>query len=214
MKKTGAFLFFLLVSVADLYAILVHNETIEFVAKPLLMVSLAILYLVSVTKPNFWYISALFFSFWGDSLLLFKDQYFVFGLASFLLAHVFFTTVSSSYLKRISKGKIISHSVPFLLFLVFLLWMISGNLGEMLLPVIVYGIVISVFGVVSFLVYTQEKSTENLWLFLGALIFIASDSVLAINKFYESQEIFGVIIMVTYIIAQFLICKAIISKSQ
>jgi len=95
-----------------------------------------------------------------------------------------------------------------------LLYLIYPNLEELLIPVIIYGIVISVFGVVAFLVYTNDKSIANSWLFLGALIFILSDSILAINKFSQSSEFLGIAIMITYIIAQYLICKVMIAKTK
>ena len=59
MKSTKiitASIFFLLVSVADIYAIVVGNQEIEMIAKPLITTSLVILYLLSVSKPNFWYV--------------------------------------------------------------------------------------------------------------------------------------------------------------
>ncbi|MBL4643249.1 MAG: hypothetical protein JKY44_06630, partial [Flavobacteriaceae bacterium] len=46
-----------------------------------------------------------------------------------------------------------------------------------------------------------------------AILFILSDSLIALNKFYEPNELYGVTIMITYIFAQFLICKAMIVKS-
>lgn len=213
-KIQAASILFLLISIADIYAILAENQVIEMIAKPLITTSLVVLYLLSVKKPNFWYVSALFFAFWGDVLLLFADRFFVLGLASFLLAHVIYIMISSRFLQKASITKIITHSLPFLIILAVLLYIIYPNLGELLIPVVVYGVVICVFGVVSFLVYSNEKSTENLWLFLGAVTFILSDSVLAINKFYEASEVLGITIMITYIIAQFLICKAMIVKDK
>lgn len=212
IKIKIASFFFLIVAIADIYAIVMHNKEVEMIAKPLIATSLVVLYLVSVKKPNFWYVSALFFAFWGDVLLLFQDQFFVFGLVSFLLAHILLITVSSKFLKQVSISRILIHSLPFLALLIGLIYTIYSGLGEMLIPVIIYGVVISVFGVVTFLIYTREQSTENKWLFLGALTFIASDSILAINKFYHSTELLGVSIMITYIIAQYLICKAMIAK--
>lgn len=214
MKKSVALGLFLSVVLADIVAILTHNETLEFIAKPLLMVSLATFYLLSVKKANFWYVSALFFSFWGDTLLLFDNRFFVLGLGAFLTAHVLFITLVSRLLKPVKISLILAHSAPFVLYLLFLLWLIAPNLQGLLYPVMMYGIVISVFGVVSFLLYSQAKATANLWLFLGSLIFILSDSVLAVNKFYQTNELYGIVIMITYILAQFLICKAIVAKSD
>ena len=94
------------------------------------------------------------------------------------------------------------------------MFLIYPNLGGMLIPVALYGITISTFGSVTLLNYRSEKSTENLWLFIGAIIFILSDSLIALDKFYQPNEIYGATIMITYILAQFLICKAMIVKSN
>ena len=217
MKKqtriTITSILFLVIVILHLYGVLNH-EMLAFSTKPLLMVTLVLIYLTSVKKPSFWFVSALFFSFWGDVLLLFKEQYFVFGLASFLLAHILYIKISASFLKKIKLQKVVLVSLPFVVFLIGLLYLIKDNLGDMLIPVVVYGITISSLGAVTLLNYVQEKSTSNLWLFLGAIIFIISDSLIAINKFYEPQEIYGLTIMATYIVAQYLICKAVISKNS
>ena len=83
----------------------------------------------------------------------------------------------------------------------------------MTIPVIIYGVVISSLGAISLLNYIQEKSTVNLWLFLGAIIFIISDGLIAVRKFINPNEIYQICIMLTYIVAQYLICKAIIAKT-
>ena len=44
----------------------------------------------------------------------------------------------------------------------------------------------------------------------GALLFVISDSVLAVNKFYYSFEWAGVVIMLTYGLAQLFICEGAI----
>lgn len=211
LKNTISVLF-LIVAVGNIYANYATHELLETITKPLITCLLALLYLISVKKANFWVVSALFFSFWGDVLLLFRDQYFVFGLASFLLAHILYINATTKFLSKIAIPKLLAYSLPFVVFLISLMWLLAPNLGEMLIPVIVYGIVISVFGVVSLLVYVSEKSKANLWLMLGAFTFITSDSILAINKFYQPIEYSGVFIMTTYIVAQFLLCKAFIGK--
>lgn len=47
--------------------------------------------------------------------------------------------------------------------------------------------------------------------FLGTIIFIISDSLIALHKFYEPKQFYSITIMLTYIVAQYLICKAIIA---
>jgi uncharacterized membrane protein YhhN len=138
----------------------------------------------------------------------------MYGIAAFLLAHVVYIKITVGFLPKDLTAKMITSAVPFVFFFGLLMYLIYPNLGEMLIPVVVYGITISTFGSVTFLNYREEKSTENLWLFIGAIIFIFSDSLIALNKFYQPNDLYGVSIMITYILAQFLICKAMIVKSN
>jgi uncharacterized membrane protein YhhN len=212
-KTTIASSLFLAVVVLHILGIL-SNDFLAFISKPFIITTLVIVYLVSVKKPNFWYVSALFFSFWGDVLLLFKDQFFVFGLASFLLAHILYIKIVAEFIKKISLQKVFVVCLPFVVFLFSFLYLLKDNLGEMTIPVIIYGVVISSFGAISLLNYIQEKSTVNFWLFLGTIIFIISDGLIAVHKFINPNEIYQICIMLTYIVAQYLICKAIIAKTS
>jgi len=172
------------------------------------------LYIVSVKNRNKWYLVGLIFSFLGDVFLLKNgNMYFMLGLIAFLLSHIMYIKITTNFIKSKSISKIIIAILPFLVFVIVLLSVLKSHLGEMLIPVIIYGIVISTFGIVATLNYISNKTKANLWLFFGALFFIVSDSILAINKFYNPKEIFDFLIMLTYIIAQFLICKSMIGKS-
>lgn len=213
IKTTIASIVFLLVAITDVYAVITQNKSLEMIFKPLLMTTLVVVYLVSVKKPNFWLISALFFSFWGDVFLLDKANYFVFGLASFLLAHVMYIKMTTQFLTKKAVSKIVLAAIPFVLLFTGLLFLIFDNLAEMLVPVIVYGITIATFGASTLLNYQQEKSTANTWLLLGALLFIASDSLIALNNFYQPKHLFDVSIIILYVVSQYLIVKAMVAKT-
>ena len=215
--KLVATITFFAASLLHIYGML-ENQFLEMISKPLIIITLMIVYLSAIKSFSFLYFFGLVFSLAGDVILEFvgTDTQFLFtyGLAAFLIAHLFFIAVSSKYVQKVSTTKILLHALPFLLIYGTLVYMIYPNLGGLLIPVIVYGLVISTFGVIAFLVYSQSKSRDNLWLFLGAVIFIASDSILALNKFHESSEFLALAIMITYISAQFLICRAMIEKSK
>ncbi|MFY7672440.1 lysoplasmalogenase [Tenacibaculum sp. MEBiC06402] len=216
MKNFRTILFsilFLIVSFCEIYGVLIHSELLEFIFKPLITVSLAVLYLVSVKKPSFLYISALFFSFWGDVLLLFPERFFVLGLVSFLLTHVLYIKLINGFLPKLNVAVFVKFALVFLGYFGGVVFLIKDNLKELLIPVIVYGLVISAFGTFSLVNYIKNKATENLWLLIGAIVFILSDSIIAINKFYLMNTDLGSLIMITYIVAQYLICKALIAKS-
>ncbi|CAL2101140.1 putative membrane protein YhhN [Tenacibaculum sp. 190130A14a] len=205
-------LLFLGVAITDVYAVITQNKTLEMIFKPLLMTTLAVVYLVSVKKPSFWVLSALFFSFWGDVFLLDKEKFFVFGLALFLLAHVIYIKITTDLLQKELTSKMITSAIPFVVLFIGLLSLIYANLGDMLVPVIVYGVTISTFGTAALLHYRQDKTTASTWLLLGAVLFIASDSLIALNNFYTPKRLFDVSIIALYIVSQFLIVKALIAK--
>jgi uncharacterized membrane protein YhhN len=84
----------------------------------------------------------------------------------------------------------------------------------MLLPVIIYGLTISTFGTVSLIDFLNKKSKTAMLMFLGAIFFMISDSLLAINKFYNPAHILEIIVMATYVTAQYLIFKSMVITSK
>lgn len=205
-------LFFLIV-VIHIYG-LVYSETIAFMSKPFLMTTLCLIYIVNINKPSFWILSALFFSFWGDVLLLFDNRFFVFGLGSFLIAHLCYIKEVFKYVNKIKLKSLLIICIPFIIYLFFLFSLILENINNIKIPVIIYAIVISVFGVVSSMNYYQNKNFYSFLLLVGALLFIISDSLIAVNKFYNSNESYSLLIMITYILAQFFICKSFLIREK
>ena len=198
--------------VADLIGIYLKNDILVYVAKPLIVITL-IFYFLSATKGFqsdliIIIIRALTFSWLGDVVLMFDSfnkNVFLIGLLAFLFAHLiyirFFSLVRMGEKIKLKPGLI-------LLVVVYysgLIYLLFNDLHEMKIPVLVYGIVISIMFLLALhMLFIKNKEAGKLMM-LGALLFIFSDSILAINKFYESFEYAGIAIMLTYGIAQLLI---------
>ncbi len=65
--------------------------------------------------------------------------------------------------------------------------------------------VISIMLLFAYNGYLVWKNPGNLYVFIGAIVFVISDSILAINKFYTPIEKSSFFIMLTYLVAQYLI---------
>ncbi|MBE7653406.1 lysoplasmalogenase family protein [Tenacibaculum finnmarkense] len=116
MRIKIASIIFLIIAILDVYAVITQHKSLEIICKPLLMTSLVIVYLVSLKKgekANSWLVSALFFSFWGDVFLLDKTNYFVFGLGSFLVAHIMYIKMTANFLKKTAVIQILKSAVIF-----------------------------------------------------------------------------------------------------
>src|SRR5689334_24603344 len=86
---------FIVVSAGEIVSGLAGNSFIHHLFKPLIMVSLGIYYWINVEREqrSMTVLLAIFFSFCGDTLLMYEQRdgmYFMLGLASFLMSHVFY----------------------------------------------------------------------------------------------------------------------------
>lgn len=209
-KTKPLFFLFVIVSIAEIILISTGNETLRIFTKPLIIASLAAIYLTAVSTPKKIYKDAvlmgLFFSWIGD-ILLQNEGYFIPGLMAFLIAHIFYIlffastqSANTSFFKL--RPVMIIAVIAYLIELMILLW---PHLGGMKIPVLVYGITISTMLSAAFWQYQKLDNTTALYLIFGAGFFVASDSILALNKFKTQFDSAGIYIMSTYILAQLFI---------
>ena len=192
-------------------------EPYRIITKPLIVLSLIIFFLFrakhldSMSKSLT--LLALICSLVGDILLLFADQassFFLAGLVAFLLAHIMYI---STFLKRRNPYK-----KPYLLYIllasyaVFIFLLLKNYLGNLMVPVAIYISIILAMAITSFLRINQVSASSFLLVFLGALFFLISDSILAINKFYTPLAMSHISIMFTYATAQLFIVLGLVKQ--
>ena len=220
-NKTILYLFFI-DALLHIIAVITEFETLNYLTKPLLMVLLG-LYLYQSTPKNTFTKLMLFgvlFSIGGDTALMFQEypNFFIVGLVSFLIAHIFYI-IGMYRFSNFKSGLLFEKpwlGLPLIIYgcsLVYLLW---AGLGEMRIPVIVYSSVIMLMGLSAVNMFGRIHERVARLLLIGALLFILSDSVIAINKFgIGGFEIPfpSLIIMITYITGQYLIVKSVVSAT-
>jgi uncharacterized membrane protein YhhN len=217
MKKEFWIIAFLAFLVTELIGIQLHDEQLQYFFKPLLIPVLAGYFLsqtkVGTTNLKKWILAALFFSWVGDVLLMFETKskiFFLLGLSAFLIAHIFYII----FFHNLRVKENIRSNLWLLLIVVtyyaVLITILSPQLGDMKLPVRIYGIFISFMFMLAMHMLFIKNKTAGRWMIAGAFLFVVSDSVLAINKFYQSFESAGIIIMLTYGLAQLFIIEGAI----
>ncbi|MEO6683685.1 MAG: lysoplasmalogenase [Ginsengibacter sp.] len=206
VKKS--FTAFFLISAVYLVCTLLYIEEATFFIKPLLLIPLLIAVFYSQTfyhKTRLFF--ALTFSWLGDILLLFvfKDNlFFIAGLLSFLIAHIFYVLLFLNELKTVNgKFKIRQPGLTLIvLYLIAFYALLGPYLGDMQIPVIAYAFVIGLMLYVAYLLYPFWTKPSSIFLLAGAASFVLSDSLLAINKFFAPFPNAGFFIMITYLFAQ------------
>jgi uncharacterized membrane protein YhhN len=211
----GLLRIFIVLSILYLGAILFDSTTLMFYLKPALLLPLIIAAFTTNFKSKIILIVALVFSWTGDTLLLFvfKDAiYFILGLIAFLIAHVFYIILFTKELKK-ANGKIELRKPGLLLiviYLIALLFVLIPHLGGLTIPVIIYAVVISTMLYMACLLSFHWPKPASIYLFTGAIAFILSDSILAVNKFYQTVPMSGFLIMATYLYAQWALVRSCI----
>ena len=154
-------------------------------------------------------VAGLFFSWAGDVFMELSNtngNMFIPGLLCFLLAHIMYLTV---FFFTPGKNCILFNRfylvIPVLIYGIALVTCLYTDLKEMRLPVILYAFVI--LAMLTGSINRMEKvNKKSYYLVLaGAILFVISDSVIAINKFGHRFEASGIIIMSTYVVAQYFI---------
>ena len=210
---------FIGLSLAYLICSLLSLPEMTFYLKPLLLIPLmSIALLIPDFSNKKILFSALLFSWIGDILLLFvfKDGlFFIFGLVAFLTAHVFYVILFVKEL-NISRGKFTLRKPGLLIVLIYMaifLSLLIPHLGDLLIPVIIYSLVISAMLYTAFLLAPHLRRSSSALLLSGAISFVISDSILAIDKFYYQLPYAGFLIMITYLYAQGALVWAFVRKN-
>ncbi len=210
-KSAILLLLFIFVSVGDLIAISLSMDGLRYVFKPLILLFLFFYYLTKKNTFNRIYFIGLLFSFIGDIFLLGEGKVaFISGLGAFLFAHVFYSIMLVPKIQKPSMSHILFSGAIYGLIIGNLLYLLQDSLGEMQMPVTIYALVIGVFGTLSYIYFLQQRTKNSLLLVCAVMVFMISDAIIALDTFYLKQENLGLSVMLTYVIAQFLILKFVL----
>ncbi len=221
MKKSTVLYVYGIIAMLELFSHTLPTSGLHHFTKPLLMLTL-IVYIVLhrkelSRKALTLVVAGLSFSWLGDVSLMYQDKkeiYFMVGLGAFLVAHIAYIFLlkearDSSESKFLNPQKI--KYIGFF-WLVFggLISILYPHLGALKIPVIVYAMAITVMGISALMRYGRTQAKSYMFGLLGAVLFITSDSILAINKFIEPVNNAGILIMGTYALAQMCICIGVV----
>lgn len=134
------------------------------------------------------------------------ERLFLLGLGSFLVAHLLYIALFRKFLTRgfpDAAGLRLGGVLLVLGCLATVLTMIYSSLGALRVPVIVYATVIAGMGICSLLARMPSPLAA-----IGALLFIASDSMIALGKFATPVPLSGPLIWITYYVAQLFLEQA------
>lgn len=152
-------------------------------------------------------VAGLVLSLAGDIFLLWPKAGFLPGLVSFLLAHLMYI---AAFCARI---RFAARPVPFVIYalaaagILSQLW--SGIPAALRVPVLAYVACLAAMGAQAAAWWRSNATNNNArWAAIGGVLFMSSDTLLAINKFATPLPFASLWILVTYWAAQWCIASA------
>jgi uncharacterized membrane protein YhhN len=139
----------------------------------------------------------------GDIFLMLPQDRFIQGLVSFLLAHLFY--IAAFMLAGGPRAANLLYAIPFLVYGAVMLRVLLPGLGKMKAPVMIYMLVIILMAWQALNRWAATAEQGSALAFAGAMLFVASDSLLAVNRFRKGFRGAQIYIMSTYFMAQWLI---------
>jgi len=200
------------------------NSSLEYFVKPWLMVWIAGWFLIH-SRGNMetrFIIAAFFFSWVGDMFLMVANQVevlFYAGVGGFFMAQLFYIrTFMSGGKEKMLAGFVFRRPlriIPFVVYLGLVLFIISDGMQGVMIPVIVLYAISLVFMSVAALNRRGLVNRLSFRLvFTGSILFVLSDSMIAINKFYAEFPRSSFLVMLTYFSAQYLIMQGLLAGEQ
>jgi uncharacterized membrane protein YhhN len=146
----------------------------------------------------------------GDVLLdLDPERLFVAGLGSFLLAHLTYVVLFVRNRPKpfaIGTAQVLGMTLVLLYTLTISSWLLP-SLGQLIVPVAIYMCAITAMVLACILARFSSP-----WIICGAILFLASDSLLAVNKFKTPIPYRDYLVWSTYYAAQFAIASGFLSE--
>lgn len=218
-------LFFVIVA-GDLIGEWFQNKTLDYTFKPLILVWIAVYFFLHARKIDkklvLFASLAFLFSWFGDIFLMFGEKgflFFILGLGSFLIAQIVYLNL---FLRTIH----LSGNLPFLKKKPFwliayiaygmVIYMILYNHLDPVLKIAVFFYMVALLGmsVMALNRFGNGHPISFSYVFIGSILFVLSDTMIAINKFLTPIPYEGMLIMTTYIGAQYLIMQGILKQYE
>ncbi|MBY8991851.1 MAG: lysoplasmalogenase [Candidatus Lokiarchaeota archaeon] len=190
-------------------------KKIEYLTKPLLMPLLILFYTfgvietTSINNVDWLIIVALIGGCAGDIFLMLENEekWFLFGMVAFLINQLFY--IISFFLSISDITNFTSWGFfllgPAILILVFTVPRFIKKTEDMKIPVLVYLGAILLMHIAAIFRLAEFAGLPFVLVYVGSISFIFSDACIAVNKWAGEFTNARLIIMTTYILAQFYI---------
>ena len=156
------------------------------------------------------FLLGLLFSGCGDFLLDFnREGWFIFGLTAFFIAHVFYLISLKPFNNIKNNTKQVAVFITYIGLGLLMFMLLVEGLGELFIPVLAYMTILLLMALA-----TVFSHRSNVWLILGGISFVISDSLIGFDKFNSAIFQNQLWVMATYYFAQYALVKGYLKSCK
>ncbi len=195
------FLIVIILFTAGIYVLgdFLKKPRLKYVFKPLTTILIIVLALLQQPEVSETYkyliVTALVFSLVGDIFLLLPTDKFVQGLASFLVAHIFYIIAFTQGFGPYFEWP---YLIPAIIYAVLFLLVLLPKTGKLKLPVLIYSLALLIFIWQASGRFYYLADNSSTYILLGSFLFVISDSILGYSRFVKSYKFSQALILSTY----------------
>ncbi|MFQ5942761.1 MAG: lysoplasmalogenase [Anaerolineales bacterium] len=194
-------------TVAILSSYFIRRRIVFYISKPLTTALILVPVLTLIPKSDSTYIpliaGGLAFALLGDIMLMLPADRFILGIASFATTHVLYLV---AFISAVGVVLINLSSIPLILFAALMtrfLW--PGVRKSLRAPVLIYVVLITIMTIQAIGAALESENTGLAFAAAGSVFFLASDSMLAVNRFRLPFSAAQALVLSTYWLGQWLI---------
>jgi uncharacterized membrane protein YhhN len=142
----------------------------------------------------------------GDIALMFPDTYFLLGVGLFLITQLIYSYLF--FQQKNDQASFLNYkSILVSAFGAVLFCLLLPKAGDLMIPIILYGLTLITM---TLLALNRKQGKDYPMVAIGGISFLLSDAMIAIDRFASDIPMSSIWIMLTYLLAQYLIVEGII----
>jgi len=217
--KKFTFIFLIILSVDVIFTNFENPLPYRFFSKPCIMGSLLVFFYLKSKSFNkvdrYPILLALFFMLLGDIALFYYDNFFAFttGFILFLAATIMY--LIAFYSKVTYKIQaVIPYWAVVIGICISILLLIYDGVGIFLIPVLIFMVIAFYMAQTTYVRFGTTNKKSYYCVFIGAILFITSESIVGLSKFHGAIPFERTLIMLTYGIGNFLIINGLLQDNR
>jgi len=179
--KTIAYYLYFITCITALVAIVIDNEFLLLIAKPIIIPAVYFYYLTKAKTVNFFFTLVVLLSFVGDTVILLKISDPLFVMVPYYLSYLILigfivsdiVRIPSVNLTNVLLSLLVLSGHALMLYLVLDLQTINGR--KFIVPFSIYGVTLSLMVTLSAYNYLADKSISGFYMLIGCGCCLVSD---------------------------------------